>query len=771
MTDSTNDPRLTAYALGELDPREAAILEAELGESPDGQRALAEIRHMAGLLGTALAGERVLALSPAARERIVCAAEQSQDAHSSTPRGSGPSRPASPRLRRLVGLRRYRVSMFAAAALLLVAVGGILTSLRPALVGQLALHESSRLASDGTVPEAKENIPASSEPVVYGWFDQTVSHPADMGRSQGKTRNKAVVSSQTPAPEAYLGDKLETVPQALDLTVSARTAPAQSMVKDLYRVPQTAEGVKIPAERGAVQLMVTPRLIVEEEPEEMPAERYYFGRLARLPSRDSRLRELDEAKPANTEAYDAIVENSFLSPVQQPLSTFSIDVDTASYANVRRFLNQRQLPPRGAVRIEELLNYFRYDYAGPAQGEPFAVHTTVADCPWMPQHRLVRIALKGREVAVEDRPASNLVFLVDVSGSMRDDNKLPLVKEGLRMLVERLGENDRVALVIYAGGSGIVLPSTLGTEKQKIMQAIDQLEPGGSTNGASGINLAYDAAVTHFIKGGANRVILATDGDFNVGVTDQSRLIDLIEKKAASGVFLSVLGFGMGNYKDSTLEKLADKGNGNYAYIDNRSEARKVLVEQLSGTLVTIAKDVKIQIEFNPARVQSYRLIGYENRILAKEDFNNDQKDAGEIGAGHTVTALYEVVPAGASASHADNVDKLEYQSPAIANATAAQSNDLLTLKLRYKEPDGQESRLLKFPVADRRQTMSEAGKDFEFAAAVAAWGMLLRDSAHRGAANFGMVLELAEAGRGEDEHGYRREFIELVKQARELQP
>ena len=353
---------------------------------------------------------------------------------------------------------------------------------------------------------------------------------------------------------------------------------------------------------------------------------------------------------------------------------------------------------------------------------------------------------------------------------MQDHNKLPLVKEGLRMLVERLGENDRVAIVVYAGASGLVLPSTPGMHKDKILYAIDQLEAGGSTNGASGIQLAYDTAVANFIKGGANRVILATDGDFNVGITDQSQLVELIEKKATSGVFLSVLGFGMGNLKDSSLEKLADKGNGNYAYIDSSAEARKVLVEELSGTLVTIAKDVKIQIEFNPAKVQAYRLIGYENRILAKEDFNDDKKDAGEIGAGHTVTALYEVVPAGAAAEPRPSVDQLEYQAERAVPAAAATSNDLLTLKLRYKEPEGAESRLLKFRVADKDQQIGAAGDDFEFAAAVAAFGMLLRHSAHKGAATFPVVLELAQGGLGADKEGYRHEFIELVKKAQRLQ-
>ncbi len=470
----------------------------------------------------------------------------------------------------------------------------------------------------------------------------------------------------------------------------------------------------------------------------------------------------------NTEAYAAIVENPFKAVMQEPVSTFSIDVDTASYANVRRFLTQNTLPPPGAVRLEEMINYFAYEYAQPTGDDPFAVHVEVAQCPWQAKHRLVRIGIAGREMAVDQRPPSNLVFLIDVSGSMQDANKLALVKTGLRLLTEQLSENDRVAMVVYAGSSGQVLASTPGNQKETILAALDQLEAGGSTNGAGGIEQAYQVAVESFIKGGANRVILCTDGDFNVGVTDESQLVNLIEGKAKSGVFLSVLGFGMGNLKDATLEKLSDKGNGNYAYIDTEREARKVLVEQLSGTLVTIAKDVKLQLEFNPARASAYRLIGYENRLLAKEDFNDDTKDAGEIGAGHTVTALYEVIPAG-EPTPTPEVDELEYQVVPGPTEAAKQSKDLLTLKLRYKQPDGDVSKLIKTRVADSDQKIGQASKDYQFAASVAAFGMLLRHSPHAAGMNFGAVLELAQPGLATDKEGYRAEFIELVKKAQEL--
>jgi Ca-activated chloride channel family protein len=472
----------------------------------------------------------------------------------------------------------------------------------------------------------------------------------------------------------------------------------------------------------------------------------------------------------NTEAYDRIVENRFQDVTQYPMSTFSIDVDTASYANVRRMLNSGRLPPPGAVRIEEFVNYFDYDYAPPDGTEPFAVRAEVAQCPWRPAHRLVRIGIKGRQLAVDERPASNLVFLLDVSGSMNDPAKLPLVKQGMRLLVERIEEHDRVAIVVYAGVSGLALDSTSGANKPRILAAIDQLQPGGSTNGAGGIELAYQIAEKHLIAGGVNRVILATDGDFNVGVTDQSQLVEMIEDRATGGVFLSVLGFGMGNLQDSTLEKLADHGNGNYAYIDTLREAKKVLVRQLDGTLVTIAKDVKIQLEFNPVKVAAYRLIGYENRMLAKEDFNDDTKDAGEIGAGHTVTALYEVVPTGEKTDvQTPAADDLEYQVKTHPTEAAKESPNLLTLKLRYKQPDGQESKLLRFPVEDADRGFAQADGDFQFASAVAAFGMLLRNSAYRGDANYDAVLEYATNGLAADEHGYRAEFVELVKASRDL--
>jgi Ca-activated chloride channel homolog len=501
-------------------------------------------------------------------------------------------------------------------------------------------------------------------------------------------------------------------------------------------------------------------------------------------------KEYQELAAESGESYQSVTDNPFLAVAEQPLSTFSIDVDTASYANVRRFLMQQsQLPPPAAVRIEEMINYFRYEYPQPEGDVPFSATTEVATCPWNTAHRLVRVGLKGREIPRDKRPVSNLVFLLDVSGSMQPANKLPLVREAMKMLVNELSENDRVAIVVYAGASGLALPSTGGDQKDTILAAIEQLQAGGSTNGAGGIQQAYDAATENFIKGGTNRVILATDGDFNVGITDPGELVRLITDKAKSGVFLTTLGFGMGNLKDATLEQLADKGNGNYAYIDTLAEGRKVLVEELSGTLVTIAKDVKVQIEFNPSEVRSYRLIGYENRLLAAEEFNDDKKDAGEIGAGHTVTALYEVVPVKAASPSNDapitsatagrgerpGVDPLRYQKATepverkVELTDAAASGELLTLKLRYKQPDGDTSRLLEHPVKDSQRRYGEASGDFKFAASVAGFGMILRGSPHRGNITIDAVRELAQEGVGGDASGYRKEFVTLVERAKEL--
>lgn len=466
----------------------------------------------------------------------------------------------------------------------------------------------------------------------------------------------------------------------------------------------------------------------------------------------------------NTESYDLIEENNFQSVAANPLSTFSIDVDTASYSNVRRFINQGQRPPVDAVRIEELINYFPYDYPQPQGKEPFSITTEVSPAPWNPKHQLVHIGLQGKTLAIEELPPSNLVFLLDVSGSMNQPDKLPLLKEGFRLLLDKLGEQDTVAIAVYAGAAGVVLPPTPGSEKDKIIAAINGLQAQGSTAGSQGIKLAYELATRMLSEDKNNRVILATDGDFNVGVSSDGELVRLIESYRDRGIYLTVLGFGMGNYKDSKMEKLSNHGNGNYAYIDNLMEAKKVVSTELTGTLFTIAKDVKIQVEFNPAQVQAYRLIGYENRRLQDQDFNDDTKDAGEIGAGHSVTALYEVIPVGVESDvDLPDVDELTYQQNSVS-PEAYDSNELMRLKLRYKPPTDTASLLIEKPIINSSTPVEQASDNFKFAAAVAEFGMLLRNSEYRGNSSFEQVLDLAETSKGVDLYGYRSEFIKLVE-------
>ncbi len=470
---------------------------------------------------------------------------------------------------------------------------------------------------------------------------------------------------------------------------------------------------------------------------------------------------------SNTEEYAGISENGFHDPLKDPLSTFSIDVDAASYSNIRRFIHLGQRPPKDAVRVEEMINYFDYDYDQPKGEDPFSITTEISSTPWNPKHKLVHIGLQGKNIAKDNLPPSNLVFLIDVSGSMSDENKLPLLKASFKLLVEQLREQDRVAIVVYAGAAGLVLPSTSGSDKKKIIESLENLQAGGSTAGGEGIRLAYEIAKENFKKGGNNRVILATDGDFNVGESSNDAMEKLIESKRNDGVFLTTLGFGMGNYKDSKMEVLADKGNGNYMYIDSILEAQKALVNEFGGTLFTIAKDVKLQIEFNPAKVKSYRLIGYENRMLKSEDFNNDKKDAGELGSGHSVTALYEVIPVGVESSF-DLVDALKYQ-PAkkqepVQVAKSDLSNEILTVKFRYKKPDGDVSKLIVHPLVDQPVALDKTSDNFRWSAAVAAFGMILRESDYVKKYNTAEAIQLAQSAKGKDVEGYRIEFINLMK-------
>ncbi len=464
----------------------------------------------------------------------------------------------------------------------------------------------------------------------------------------------------------------------------------------------------------------------------------------------------------NTEEYKYQADNGWQSSVRQPLSTFSIDVDAGSYSNVRRFIREGRMPPKDAVRVEEMVNYFRYDYPAPHGEHPFSVTTELSTAPWTPGHRLAMIGLQSQRLKLGDLPPNNLVFLIDVSGSMDEPNKLPLVKSAFRLLVNELRDEDRVSIVVYAGAAGLVLPPTRGSDKERILDAIEQLQAGGSTAGGAGIQLAYQTARESFQKEGNNRVILATDGDFNVGASSEGELVRMIEQRKKDGVFLTVLGFGTGNLKDAKMEQLANKGNGHYAYVDDLLEAKKVFVQELGATLYTIAKDVKLQVEFNPARVKSYRLIGYENRLLADRDFNDDTKDAGDMGAGHSVTALYEIVPVDGRAEDDRAVDPLTYQH----GVRPTGSSDWFTVKVRYKPPQSEQSRLLQQAV---RTETSSPSTDFRFATSVAEFGMLLRDSEYKGQASYADVLSRARGARGGDEEGYRAEFLRLVEMAATL--
>ena len=780
MKIDANDPKWTAYALGEItDEKERAEIESILEESGEMRRLVEDIRQTAGFLKEELRAEQPIGLTRAQRERIELKANSGKSWFGWKPAWALASAAAAMLLISFVVVQHFR-------------------QVEPALNNnQIASVTPKELPPP---PQRQMEIP--NEPRTY-----TNSAPAAEAKPKAespsvaelrpdayplKSKESAPVSAAAPTilaePSAsagtmYADKKAAELPavtsNAVD-TVKMMGGVAGGATGGVFRgssgsgmgvgVSGGATKAEMPASPSAAASfsVLSSNLAAVAQKDGITANDARYGRPWPVPMPPHHKGILPPwQKPGgnfNTETYNNILDNPFLDAAQNPLSTFSIDVDTASYSNVRRFLDSGSLPPKDAVRIEELVNYFDYDYKGPKNDKPFAANFEITEAPWKPEHRLLRIGLKGREIDPGKRPDSNLVFLLDVSGSMADENKLPLVKESMSLLVDQLTESDRVAIVVYASDTSVFLKSTSGDQKEKLRHAIERLHAGGSTNGASGIQLAYQTAKENFIKGGINRVILATDGDFNVGMTNSGDLTRLIEEKAKSGIFLSALGFGMGNYKDSTLELLADKGRGNYAYIDTQNEAKKVLVEQINSTLVPIAKDVKIQVEFNPQRVSSYRLIGYEDRIMAKEDFNDDTKKAGVIGAGHAVTALYELVPVGVSESK-PGVDPLKYQKPP-QTSSAAHSDELLTVKIRSKEPEKDTSILSEFTVKESKEKFSDASRDFKFAAAVAAFGMALRDSQYKGSANLESALEWAKAGKGDDKHGYRQEFIRLVHRA-----
>ncbi len=782
---NTDDPKLTAYALDELDPAGRAEIEQMLRNDPAAAAEMEATRAFAAQLRTRLKAERADGLHPAQRAEVLASV-------------------VADRPRNVITFSRRAAVWSALAASVLIGVGWAV--IFPALN---RVEKSGRLAearvpngpiatiTDGSqvrVQLAREDELLDAKkveltpPVTSLPEPPSGSLPLALKDSDGASVGAlSMLNLSDPVPyfrgrsvEATAPDSLSIGGGYVDQPAAPSEAPKTATVtaNGSFSQPAAKSGKGYLASNdkaGGYRLATVPA----------KAKALYFtdGESRTTTVRTLRKdrfgddwdagisRHTNEAP--GSESYDDVTDNPFAKVTDAPLSTFSIDVDTASYANVRRFLNSNQLPPKAAVRIEELVNYFHYDYPQPEGDAPFSSAMEIASCPWAPDHRLLRVALHGRDIARAARPASNLVFLIDVSGSMQPENKLPLLKRSLALMVDQLGDRDRVAIVVYAGSAGCVLEST--HNKDAIRAALDRLESGGSTHGSEGIKLAYRLAENHFIKGGTNRVILATDGDWNVGITDKGDLWKMIERKAKSGVFLTVLGFGMDNLKDDMLEKLADKGNGNYAYIDTLNEGRKVLCDELGATLITIAKDVKIQIEFNPAQIAAYRLIGYENRVMTAKDFADDTKDAGEIGAGHSVTALYEIVPAG-KALPAPKVEPLKYQpapsapteeKPEIRNPKLESNDELLTLKLRYKAPDAETSTLREYPFKDAGRTFAQSTRDFRFAAAVAGYGMILRDSPHKGTANWALVHELAVEGKGEDRDGYRAEFVGLVEKAR----
>ena len=785
-----DDPRLTAYALGELEPEEHAAVEAAIKADPAAQAAVEQIRALSGELSAALAMEPLPMVAGSSKKTDTPPAHEAYQS------------------RKVIRFPYFIIAGLAAACFAMmfvhqqreaekaqVQLADARASQQKLMAEETAkLEERSRTfyeielkqdaenARVASMPEQRpmDNVPVPASPSLVAPSVQIAANDAPRAVTPTKPEENigtnvadVLPTTKTPILEGKLADAVKgTEVVANDESIMLSPFSVQTSRDAGYAAASTPAGIRLAMkQKQAVNADTLENMkgSINGYVQSPPVSNWGHNGTRALVMRGETDVMVPPPQAFNTEAYTYQADNDYMDVAGNPLSTFSIDVDTASYANMRRFLKQGQRPPRDAVRIEELVNYFPYRYAAPKDKTPFATSMEVASAPWNPSHRLVRIGLKGREIPEAERPSLNLVFLLDVSGSMNEPNKLPLVKESMRMLVEKLKPTDHVAIAVYAGASGLALPSTPASQKQEILAAIDSLHAGGSTNGAMGIQLAYDIAKANFVEGGTNRVVLCTDGDFNIGVTNQGDLTRLIEEKAKSGVFLTVLGFGMGNYKDATLEKLADKGNGNYGYVDNAAEAKKLLADQLSGTLVTIAKDVKIQVEFNPAKVKSYRLIGYENRQLKKEDFNNDKIDAGEIGAGHTVTALYEVVLVGDdSPSEAPAVDPLKYQAKTKAKLVkTGNSPEMLTLKIRYKAPTSDESSKLEFPLVDSGAVFAASSQDFKFAAAVASFGMMLRESPHKGAVTYDSVLGWAEDGLGEDNGGYRHEFMDLVKMAK----
>ena len=856
----TLDEKLTTYALGELTGDDAAAIESLIARDSNARAEVEAIRAVASQLTDAMADEPAPALTDAQRELILSdsaaprlAAPPGADQGSASPETTSVEAAAdAPEAESSPVIYTFRAARWVGVALAAAAVIG-LAFVWPMLTPGIAKSQRNIAMSDRAAGEAlaKNELAEGRDEEYLG----TKLGLETATRERQQSQDDRAFAHEGRAPEFQEAEGVRRALQQLEKDATSGGVTAADQFAQPTAQPGAANASPaVPILRLEAQSSMIPpaskqtvangsggrifgdpadRAESQYNDDTEDEIRFFDGQSMRsaegvmeypsdwphplhgdVPAIGEvfRSRGVRDNSDFSREGYAPLLDNPFKKPLGEDVfSTFSIDVDTASYSNIRRIINDGALPPAGAVRIEELINYFHYDYETPSESAeaPFTVDVVATSCPWNPQHRLVRIGLKGYEIPMDNRPATNLVFLIDVSGSMDAPNKLPLVKDSLRLLVNELNGDDRVALAVYAGNSGLVLDSTQLYEKDTILQAIDSLTPGGSTHGSAGIQLAYDVAVKHYIDGGANRVILCTDGDFNVGVTSDDELIKLIEEKRKTGVFLSVLGYGTGNWQDAKMEQLSNHGNGVAAYIDTLAEARKVLVDQAAGTLVTIAKDVKIQVDFNPQKVEAYRLIGYANRMLAAQDFNDDTKDAGEIGAGHTVTALYEVVPVGVTPpipsvdpskyAQADGdrdrgVDASEDGAPAsetAARETASENRaageeqvvgggrvlesippmtkELLTVRLRFKKPDEDASTRFDVPLVDNGTNIDAAHPDVKFAAAVAEFGMLLRHAEHMGDASWAQVLDLAEAGRGEDKNGYRAQFIELVNKARRL--
>jgi Ca-activated chloride channel family protein len=724
MTFDSSDPRITAYVFGELSNEELVTFEHEMEESSELREAVEATRNVTDQLAVELIESESPRLSEERRGQVAQARVEQADAEQPVVHIA----PAS------ANHWRWRTVVttltVTAAACLLIATW----TQRNRVVKTLGLAPARRdfSARDSLENTAKPQIERS---VFSSDTESLVSQRS--GKLASLEDSSKVEGGVVYGTRVVKGEGEPMTQVELLSIVETRSAPL---------------GTSQPFQAGSVSHLSVLRGDKQAPGTEGEGQRFGLG----------------EGPGMRGDQFDFILENRFHRPLTTAKSTFSIDVDTASYAKVRMYLMQTNSMPRpDAVRIEELINYFAYAYEAPKGETPFSSQLSVSDCPWQPTHRLVRVALQGRTVD-DDRPASNLVFLIDVSGSMQSANKLPLLKAAMKMLAEQLGENDRVSMVVYAGAAGVVLPATNGADTHEIVAALERLSAGGSTNGGQGIELAYQLALDNFIPGGVNRVMLCTDGDFNVGTTGTDQLVRLAAERAKNGVQLTVLGFGMGNHNDAMLEQISNRGNGNYAFIDTLNEARKVLVEQMQGTLVTIAKDVKIQVVFNPSTVAAYRLIGYENRVMRTEDFDDDKKDAGEIGAGHRVTALYEVIPVGVESpllAKLPVADEVKYQK----REATGNSDDLLTVYVRYKDPGAETSKKLTFNLHDNGQRFGDMDFDFRFAASVASFGMLLRGSEYSGDSTYAAVLEIAGEASGPDVHGYRSEFLQMVEKARQL--